>query len=164
MLFIRKLTSRNNIALLFLLKLLLLALLLMLPPLNLVLRVVCHDALFVNTTVCSIASKAAALRPVPKKQTAPLTTRSILYQARWHRMRREFVDGAGHDCACERQANEKTAEDGSGDEEIQDPHDDTSGSTRALANQTTSSSRRRLLGGKNACGYVALRAIRLGTT
>jgi hypothetical protein len=67
MLFIRKLTSRNNIALLFLLKLLLLALLLMLPPLNLVLRVVCHDALFVNTTVCSIASKAAALRPVPKK-------------------------------------------------------------------------------------------------
>ena len=49
MFFLRELTTRNNFELLLLLKLLLLALLLLLPSLNLILRVVCHDALFVNT-------------------------------------------------------------------------------------------------------------------
>ena len=61
MFFIRELTALSNIGLLFLLKLLLLALLLLLPLLNLVLRVVCHDALFLNTTKCRLALIAAAI-------------------------------------------------------------------------------------------------------
>jgi hypothetical protein len=68
MLFIRELTARSNIGLLFLLKLLLLALLLLLPLLNLVLRVVHHDALFVNTSECCLAPSAAAIAAGTKEK------------------------------------------------------------------------------------------------
>jgi hypothetical protein len=146
MLFLGEPAARNRIGLLFLLKLLLLSLLLMLSPLSLVLRVVCHDALFVNTTCATYRGMRSPLRPASKKPIGTTYNRSVRCQARWYRARRELsVDGAGHDRARKRQANEKTAEDGSGDEEIQDPHDDTLRSARALSDWTTRSLRLRFL-------------------
>ena len=111
--------------------LLLLTLLLMLPSLDLVvavrlIRVVCHDALFVNTTCATYRGMRSPLRPASKKPIGTTYNRSVRCQARWHRARRELsVDGAGHDRARKRQANENAAEDRSGDEEAHGSHDGT---------------------------------------
>jgi hypothetical protein len=62
MLLLRQPAARSDVGMLLLLLLSLLALLLMLPPLDLISvglpRVVCHDALLLNTTGGNIALKA----------------------------------------------------------------------------------------------------------
>ena len=79
MLLLRERRARQDVGTMLLLKLLLLALLLMLPPLNLVLRVVCHDALFVNTTECSLAPSAADIATGAKEYNVATYNRSIRY-------------------------------------------------------------------------------------
>jgi hypothetical protein len=90
MFFLRELTTRNNFELLLLLKLLLLALLLLLPSLNLILRVVCHDALFVNTHQ-PLALNAAAIAADAKETDAPTTPHSCMGTDETNR---------GDSCAC----------------------------------------------------------------
>jgi hypothetical protein len=107
-----------------LLLLLLLALLLILPALDLVaaeacavvslVHVVCHDALFLNTTGLSIARKSLGLaicRGLPGGRRSNIQPRSILHRAHRRGWRRKLrMNGAGNDRARKRQANEIAAE------------------------------------------------------